>query len=98
MLAEHSDEPSISHQHVGRRQVTLADAIPIDLRQRPQVGPHRARTYDVQQAFALSEADLHPLVVVAQLTASALAIEPSPSRVGAPQSGNEGGEVRSELD
>ena len=75
----------------------MAHDIRIDFGQCSQLCPRCTQARHVMQALTFTETELHPLVLVRQVPAAALASEPSPCGVSGAQSGDECGEIPREL-
>src|SRR3954453_12002221 len=86
---EDAYEPTASNEDVAWDEVAVRHDVEAGARQPTQVRPQPARTFDVQQATALLEAELHPVVVVREVAAPPRAGERSSARVGGPQAGDE---------
>lgn len=59
-------------------------------------GPHPTKPDDVEEAFAVVQADGHPLVMIGKLAASSLSAEASPTGIDSAQGLDEAGEIERE--
>ena len=87
---EDPGDPPAGHEHVPGSQIPMGHDIGIVARQLAQVSPRSSQSSDIEQAFAVAQTLLHPLIVESQVTSATQPSEPKATGV-------EGADVDDEL-
>ena len=78
---EHAGETLALHKKVRWNEIPMAHDVRPGWRQLTQPSPQATQASNVEETFALPEADFHPVIVIGKVAAPSLPIEAATMRV-----------------
>lgn len=95
---EHPDQTLSLHQQVRRNEILVAHCLGPRRGKHAKAFSYAAQAHDIEQVFALFEADLHPGVVIGQLSASTGTRKVPPLQVDLAQRADQVSKVAREIE